>query len=58
MHSPGPVTIDTDGDVYEHSDQRAIVPGLEPERIRRGIEEAVAGRRYSLKDIIAARART
>lgn len=58
IHSPGPVTIDSAGHVYELTGERAIMPGLGPEQIRRGIEDADAGRTRSLKDIIAGRTGT
>ena len=57
LHSPRPITIEPDGTAYEFSGERSVMPGLEPEQIRRGIEDADAGRLHSLKEIIAARAR-
>jgi hypothetical protein len=58
LHAPRPITIDSAGNAYELSGARPVLPGLEPDRIRRGIEDADAGRVRSLKDIIAARAGT
>jgi len=35
--SPRPVTIDSGGNIYEMTGERAIMPGLEPERVIRGV---------------------
>jgi hypothetical protein len=53
---PSPVTIDSDGSVYEMTGDRAVMPGLDPARVLRGIKDGNAGRTRSLKDIIAGRA--
>jgi hypothetical protein len=55
IRSSQTVTIDSAGYVYETTGERAIVPGLDPERVIRGMDDARAGRTRSLKDIIAAR---
>jgi len=58
IHSPKPVMIDSAGNVYEMTGERAIMPGLDPERVLRSVNDANAGRTHSLKDIIAARTGT
>jgi hypothetical protein len=55
IYSPQRTEIDADGNVYEQSGERAIVPGVDPERLARSIMDASARRTRSLKDIIAAR---
>jgi hypothetical protein len=55
IQSPERVEIDGDGYVYEPTGERAIVPGVNPERLARSIRDASAARTRSLKDIIAAR---
>jgi hypothetical protein len=49
------ITTDSSGHVYEMSGERAILPGLSPEQIARGIKDADEGRKRSIKDIVAAR---
>ena len=53
--SPKPVTIDSAGHVYEVTGERAIMPGIDPARVSRSINDAKSGRTRSLKEIIAAR---
>jgi hypothetical protein len=50
------VEIDDDGNVYEMTGEPAILPGLTPDQVARGIRDAKAGRTRSLSEIIAARA--
>jgi hypothetical protein len=55
IYSPQCIEIDADGNVYEQTGERSIVPGVDPQRLARSIKDASAGRTRSLTDIIAAR---
>ena len=55
VHVSQPVLIDSEGNVFEVTGERAIVPGLKPERLARSLKDADAGRTRSLKEIIASR---
>jgi hypothetical protein len=52
---PRPMQVDRNGNLFEMTGQRFVMPGLEPEAILRGIADADAGRVRPLKEIISER---
>jgi hypothetical protein len=52
---PRPVLVDDKGRIMEMNGDPIVIPGLEPERILRGIDDAAAGRVRPLMEIIADR---
>jgi len=52
---PRPVLVDDEGRIMEMNGEPIVIPGLEPERILRGIDDAAAGRVRPLTEIIAER---
>jgi len=52
---PRPMQVDKNGNLFEITGQRFVMPGLEPEAILRGIADAGAGRIRPLKEIISER---
>jgi hypothetical protein len=51
-----PVRVDeTTGEIFEMTGERIMMPGLEPERILKSLEDERMGRTRTLKEIIASR---
>ncbi len=55
LPSPRPVRVDEEGRLFEMDGTPIIMPGLEPEHILKGLEDARAGRLRSLEEYIASR---
>jgi hypothetical protein len=52
---PRPVRVEPDGRLFELTGEQIVFPGLEPEKIRAGLEDVEAGRTRPLEDILAER---
>jgi hypothetical protein len=50
------VTIDVEGRIFRFDGSQITEPGLEPEKILRGLEEVASGRMISLAELRARRA--
>ncbi len=53
--SPRPVRIDEAGRIFELSGERFVMPGLSPDDILQAMDDERAGRKRSLKDVLASR---
>jgi hypothetical protein len=53
-----PVTIDGEGRAFLENGEQVLVPGLEPEKVRKGLAEDATGLGRPLREIIAERRRS
>ena len=47
-----PVHVDESGNIFDASGHPVSAPGLEPEKVSKGLDDESAGRVRSLKDIV------
>ena len=51
--NPRPIRVDERGRMFEATGEPIIVPGLEPDKVLKGLADASAGRTRPLSEIIA-----
>jgi hypothetical protein len=53
--NPRPIRVDEQGRMFEMTGEPIIVPGLEPDKVLKGMADDAAGRARPLSEIIAQR---
>lgn len=53
--NPRPIRVDEEGRLFEMTGEPIIVPGLEPDKVKKGMADDAAGRTRPLSEIIAQR---